>query len=1456
MDKALEKLSENECFFLRNHERYLTLNGRKRGTLGKTSPLSYNTPACLMNKPAGESYSIGEYYEQRTNELYSWVYNSNAIHYVQRLNGDGECEIVYVGCLRLSAEPQHSIDQFKAYLKIDKICSNTPGGIRKTLIFTDGINDIGAIDVEASIYTDSFNPDKFPFFGRCTDPCELIRLCVPDPCGCLKGEFVAPTPADALLTNLFLDVAIKFSYRHIYYDGIRGSIYADPTEPFYQQSKKCFEQGNLSRCVKLRVPIGNALVDKIEIVYWKNGEWFLYDTVEKYKKYNTSQQYWFERELAEDVQSTFSEDDCAFDYFFCHDKQCGVIDLETFNRVYNPIPREAQFLFAIGIGEDKDALAFGNYKKGNCRVDAVEVKKISIAADCDEDDCQTELTEIVVRAIVHNTTYHRNQPIYRLNGPPIAADNPDDTAYFGGLNDVGNGNLELTFGQQFNEKTRNFICYIEGTEYWAEMKQWKAHPGFTQIYETGTLAGLDDDFQKRRWRRAIRDGEYFYQECKIKVPKGTRGILRLSSHESTTNDQDTSTFVIGTISDLTTYRGNADINSTYNAGKEEILINGCNGGTVIVNEVFVIQDNAVDNGLTSKASAHHGYLKDKSGLPIEGAVITLIEDEVKATSVTDHNGFYHFYVFPGINDDQAGLTMEARVERDCFSLFTQLASDPVGSAKGANLRHDMSILDEAYQDNFYATVKAKVKDCAGNPVAGIIVAITGSKYKITAADGYATFKIRNYQTRNRIVSTYVMNTGGCLVVDCNDDCYPCMPKQVEETPACYQAKPTVSMDDSIINMSSILNNRGLKAGGRYPIAVVAKGSCGRQSAAYLLQYIDIEKAQAKGKQSFCNLSYADTGSTWPDWVKCVDILRGENINPFELQWIVDDFKRTDDGKIVITIQSLVDYNEKYLFKTNTVYQWLANDRVEFIKNGDNKFFTELINYQTISPFHDELISGKDEDEAAVDFFNQIIIQDDGKLDKLKKGAIIELQRDKVCKTEPVFFSICASIPVVNNRLLYTAGTFTTFDTYYVNRMIGEYPLQRFEHHSPSDFWGTRLTDAGRPYFENKYENERRYGRNITISPPNEINRFGETEKTINPDSHGDIIAVVVQDNKIGLVISENDNSLIQIGDDLLRVSQDGVVRAATSDQIISDAQPKLSGTFGCPYEIASSIVIGDGFVTWYDGCNLIKHDFRQAVAVDEGKCNTFFAFKGQELFTHNGKQTDPLNKIRVSAGINYGNGVIHYTFKTLRDPGYSNEIDPFLKRNETILFDPAADDFVGFASFTAERYGYIDLFDGKGCAFISYFNGVPYIHQLIPAKFNEFFGIACDWMIGVVLNMDSSKIKEGLSIEMQSGPETFFYAKEITTENINFKSEIPPSRWVRDRDKWNASFLGNINSRGGLYGDDKARGYFTKILFVRDNTNALQYNTVNSAKRTAYSELDQILFKFKVIEQSGFTENV
>jgi hypothetical protein len=1463
LDASPKYLMANESYYLLNYD----INNPN--AVDKATPLGSNYLACEMELPAGENYAPGGgYYSALTDETYSWHYNSNGVHHIQRINSDGICEVVYNGnCLFLDAAPRHDITQWRAILIKNDLCTKVPGGTLKQLIWVDGSdNPIGMLDVEASIATDSFTT---PFFDICADDCAPLQMCVPNPQGCLTGEFIPTSIEDRGKANKLLDKGFKFMFRFVYYDR-RASIWSDRSSLYYQDAKGCFDNSeSFSRCLKFNIPIGNPLVEKIEFAFSEDGglTWFLSDTIEKYKPYNDSSQYWYERQLTEDISTTFDEEDCTFEYIFCNDKQRNPIDPLEVSRLTDKSPRGAQGLVPI-----KNSVGFYNYEKGSCPIDKTEADKFTIGITCDEEitDCDTDFATVTVRAIIHNEYFDMNGLIYRLTGAENAEDDKTDPAWFGGI--IGDPVLQTGiafqgYDQTFTGEVRNFIPYVEGTNYYGEMEQWHSAPGFTNTKKVGVVSGFDKTKVAFHKWNDIDNGNFYYQEYKFKVPKGTKGFMRLAGHHQEnglSDNQNTSTQVMGVIDNIKTYNPNGGL--TLDQNKKEIYFDACNGDVDLF-ETFIVSDFLVISGIGAgnQSSAYSGYITDKNNHPVEGA---RIYRTTTYECTTDHNGYYAFYKFDGTS---SAVDFDIYVEQSCVGDFTKIESFSSGSGEGLMAHLDYQIISEAYRDNFYANVKVKITDCDSQPVGGVRVAMSGNKYKVTDTEGFANFKLRNYQTRSRQAKGIVMDRGNCFILDCNNECNPCMPStNLIPLGTCFDHTPTYILTPILlINTSSLTSGRkGLKAGGRYPFGWVLEGDCGRLSAVNETTYIDVPKTQNKGSLAFCSLSYNGNDITLPSWGKRLKIVRGINLNNYDLQWIVDKIDRTSDGKIKLTIQSLNDYNTQYNFKTNTVYKYLPGDRVEFIRNGDGQIFdfdaNGILNYLTLSPFNDEVISGVTDD---ANYFNQLLISDDGKLDGLIEGAMIEIQTPSIATTETTYFEICASIPVIDGKLQVDAGTFNTFDTFLVSRQIDKFPAQLFESKTPSDFWGgTNLDDTGKVHFINKYENEKRYGRNITINSEGQFNYFGDFEKTLDAKSQGDIIAMALKGDKIGLALCENAPFLFQVSDDLVRLGSDNVIHAVPADNVISNPEINLRGDYGCSYEDIGSILFGDGYATYISAKQngYIIHDYQSAKKAgtrmsNAGElittCNSFFTKRIRQKETLNKNATNVLDHLRYSTIVNKDTGIVYLTLKSLRHPAVNNEKEAYAAPNDTIMYNPVNDNFTGFASFTLEGYAQANLKSEGGCSFIGYQNSLPYIFPSIPESYNEFCGLACDMVIGVTLNKSPDKIKIPVSMEIQS--DKMFFASKVSTEMSQFISEIPPKRFKQDQDgKWNAAFLNNVNSRGGLYSGTKPISYFVKATLVRDNTLDLVYGSIDNAKRIGYSELDTILIKFSVSEQSGFQNNL
>lgn len=1469
LDKSKKYLGGNEAFYLLNHE--VNTNG-STDSLGQSTPLIANYQACELEQPLGENYSIGGFESQLTSEDYDFVYNSNESHYIKRIDSNGICEIVYHGdCLKLSAEPKHSIEKWRCYMKIDKLCKNAHG---KQIVWTDGLNPIGQIDVEASIATNFFTT---PFFDVCPDPCAYIQMCVPKPCDVITAEYIAYKLGDEKLNNKIFNRTFQFIYRHVYYDG-RASEWSNTSTMYVSDTGICLEtvENTAARCMRLRINIGNPLVEKIEIGFREdnNPQWYLYDTIEKYNPYTSSVQYWYERTLSPAITSSnFSE--CSFDYIFCNDKDCQTIDVNQTNRVYNPMPIEPQGLIPFN-----DSLAFYNYKQGNCPLSKNEIDKFEIKPVYGLDNCKNELVPVVVRAVISTYTaqsqfvlFPQNQVVFRAAGNYGDLDDDSDDALFGGFEELNSGQgiglLQIGFGQIFSNKRRNFTVYIEGTDYHGEMEQWMAKTGFTQRVKVGIVSGgsLSGTYSKIRY--LLSQGYFFYQEYTFYVPKGTRGIIRIANQDHEPGYHDNTSARIGILHtgliDISTYIINS---SVYRNGGNSIEFDACDGGfdTLACFEVIAVSTTGT---LVSSRFSFNGHILDKRGRRVEYLEVWVFRPGLwKKECITDHNGFFAFDTY-----GQQEVQIEIRGELSTTGPFQVIGTYILSGVANDNVYNILTVQNLEYTDKSYAIVRIPVLDCNYQAVAGVRVAMLDSKYVVTE-NGVAEFILRQSPERNRNIRFYIMDARGCFSYGCFYTCNACMPYGGWTFNSTFFTTPIQEFDLNFFPQNRYINTKyisssvsGLKSGGKYPLGFVLEGDCGKISAVNELPDLVIPKIQERGDLSFALLQYNSNNIELPLWVKCLHIVRGENINKYELQWVVDKIERIENNtKIKLTIQSLNDYNAQYLFNTNTKYQWIKGDRVEFIRNGNNEIFdfanNKLLVYKTISPLHDITLSGQT--DAPADYFNQLLIDNDGDLDDLTEGAIIELQREKECTDEPVYFSIGVTLPVVNGRLLNPTGIFHTFDTYLVKRTVSGRTLQLFEHHSPTDFWGDHVTDIGKAYFRNKYENEKRYGRAVTINSRTQFNYFSDIVKGLPNPEHGDVTSMNIVDNKVIAVISEKDNCVLTTSDELLRFNSQGVVTASPADELISDPQPKLSGVFGCKYEDIGSIYYGDGWFTYVDSSKnaYVKHTYDKAVDISEGKLSTYFRKRCQQVMTFNllPSQINPadplrfLNHLKYVTGFNNHTGAVQLTIKSLRDSAINNEIEPFLKNNETLLFSPIAEQFLTFASYTPERYSNLDLSDENGCSMILFYNTTPWVHPIIAIDYNSFFGVSVDRVLGVVMNKFIEKVKSPLAIEIQD--ESMWFVKKLETDKPNVLSEIPPVKFKKDGRKWNGAFLKNINSVGGLYNGQPLNGFWSAITFVRDNTINNQYNTVNSDKQKSFDELDNILIKFMLQEQSGFTENI
>lgn len=1430
---------------------------------GKTEPLYANDLMCVIQMPAGETYTIGSYYCREVMQEFAWHWNSLGHHFITRKTDEKGCEVVYQGpCIPLSIEPKHAPQQFRAYLIVDKNRS------AYYLVWSFGFGPIGFLDVETSIATNSF---QIPFFQECeVDPCDYVQLEVKQPQKCITAE---PSTINTQRSSTLTGRPWQWRYRFTYYDG-RRSEWSPISSMYWIDAAQCSKAVVDFNCFELTIPSGNPFVAEIELAFRNNNDpnWFRYDTIKKYGDPaagyyygggpiggGLSSGFWNSSIILPD----YDDQTCSFKYQFCNDKECVPIDVNDTNRIFNPIPNTAQGILPID-----NRLGFYNVETGQEPLPKSELDKISFTTKPSTSNCDTETVVVKFAAIIYSPE-NEAQFVYRLNGENEAAkDDLDDKAYFGGLQkqfSVGGG-LETGYGQEFTGKTRNFIAYIAGTEQWVELKQYRVVPSGEE--EVGVIPRMGTHSSRAGNRRRTKAGEYFLQRGEFKVKRGSRGFIRLAGHSATGNEQGTSTYVMGVLNNRNLYLGNTVIQDSMYSLSKEVWFNACTASDSIdlSGTPFIIADLAINpptnpalpNFYRGRSTVVHGYIKDKNGVPLELLRIKnpgTLRPGYYVSRYTDHNGFY-FAALQG----RADLQVIAETVTGFDGVVHTIQENQQDNREVNIINIDLT--QDSVADDFQRRVSIKVIDCLGQPIPGISVVLAQSAPVFTNMSGVATVTARNNEGRNRRGALVVMQGTACAFRDCNNQCNPCMYFTVVDLTGSFT--PITTTDLGTVTYK-LLNNTevGLKSGGRYGLGLAMMGN-GRFS--FIQEdnwYIDIPSIQQRGSYALNGIVVDISGSVaFESWVEKVSFWRTANLKyPSYLQWIVDEVEYVDQNgnpaapisasHIRLTIQSLNDYNKTYNFKTNTIYQYNRGDRVEVIANGNGKVYAEVIDLIVQAPWLDKDVAGIEEPPA--DFFNQLLVLNDSRLFELEKGALIEIKLSKTCSNENVYYEICQPIDVdqFGGQIFLNC-----FDTFKLNRTIPNATTNfSFEHHSVSDFWGDNVNDQGRMLTKSQYERERRYGRDIWLSDTWNIsgntmgvNRFwADARKRFSGTEQGDIIAMSIKDSKVIMGVCEVDNFIAQTGDEFARVGNDGIIKAVPGSSIISDGQPKLEGQYGCNYDQVGSIRFGDAFATWVDGSRgpLVFHDYQSAKPVD--KVLLFFSDRTRKMMEDN-STADAIDKWRFSTGFDPEQNCVYITSKKLRQPAVKNDMDT--TANQTMILDVATKSSYGWASFTPDCYGEISTWNGMANVFISYFQGNAYVHYRRDDKRNEFYGIPCDRIIGFVCNASPSKLKRFLSMEIQS--RQMYYATEVTTDG-DYVSEIPPIKVRKAHLKWNAEFLGNKNSRAGLYGTSAASGYAMACVLVRDNSDDLKYRVYDNAKRILYDELDYILVKFVAVEQSGFS---
>ena len=1425
---------------------------------GVQTPFEQNAEVSGITYPSGDNYVIGSYESKDTNELYVFVYNSNGNHFIYRIRGvDGVAQMVYQGeCLNFQLAPEHYISEGRCVLITDTYTNEVTGAedVWKFLIFTDNFNTQRMISVEDSIATNSFNATTYPYFdisGYDCDPCYLINLGLPTPMKCIGIEPLdRDTVTEKNKQNLINNKGWQWRVKHICHWGRESEHGVISDRYFNVIGATCIQSNDgIPRCVELTIDFGCPIVDKIQIEFRNcsgnsaettDSDWFLYDTIDKYN--NCEDGPWYERGVNSELE--YDAETNTFKYIFCGDKECQAIPVGETSRTQNPLPILSSTVFPVDKG-----IGLANNIREFDPLDCDELAKVSYTVTDPPEGCANVMRTVVVYAYIYNPHDQKNAAVFDTSNYMKAAaqaakasgNDLDPSAreeiVFGlsmcsetiGDKTTGKINYPGVYDQRFAQGYNGFVGYLAGTTFFAVSEQYAYDASSQTFTKVGVLEyGVGQP-------NSMYDGQnnptgVWYQRFEFKVPPG-KYSFRIANHQASPNSdyQKTSTYVFGT----STVAAPTTVTSIFD---KEIIIDCCEGD-VESDETLLIYDLSFCAGYYdgfSWARVIDGYAREDKvqNIPIELCGInnaTTNGPKLALSFFSDHNGFF----FAGAAS-ATQLDINVAIDR-CDTIVNRKIwiGDPL-----LVTHQDVHAMDgfAPYPAAGRREIIAKFTICDKPEigVSGVAMVMKRGAFAFSDVDGNLTIVAHQRPLALPSQDDVIIRTqrGGCIVVDCDDECETCFDDIDVTYLPCGGARDTdLGIFEVGIRLSGL---KGLESGGRYGVGIVMHDWLGRHSFVQSNEdhYVDIPSLTKTQVFDFATVSFTlAPGITFPSWVKYISFYLTENLNNDDyLYWVADKVEFIDNSgnitfvaptKIRIYYGSLREYNAQNNGATNTNWQFLTaeqtsvvGDYVEFITksqdtiNGDvdwlDKTVTGLVRYDKEGKYFD------------IDYTED--------LSDLKEGALYKLVRPKACITKYIYYEVCSTIRVVDGVPQVLTGMLNAFDSYFVNRQIpvpietkdsngdvikevvSKYYNISFQHNSPSDFFGYRCANRGRINVKSPYERQKRLGSEVALSKAitnkgtfNGLSYFDSADTTIFLEQEWGNIMVVLPEINNFLFICESNNFVVGYKDTLLQVNDQGNVVSGSSAGGWGTPQRKIGSDYGCqPFDI-NTIRKNEGIVVFLDRnrYSLLFHNYSDVtdVSIATEYRGGYKSYLNKRIASDNinniSSEPTQFTKIAI-AGIDPFSKEYMLTFfgvpRIVGDnAGYVNsELQPNLSVNETMCISLDGGALKCFTGFTPEYYGSLQgYFNEKNM--YSFKQGHPWSHRNAGPDFNKFFGTQTKKVVQIVANLMPEKVKKFLYNEVYC-KEHKFIIDSIKTES-NQLSRLKAVWWDQREKFWCAEFL-------------------------------------------------------------------
>ncbi len=1072
----------------------------------------------------------------------------------------------------------------------------------------------------------------------------------------------------------------------------------------------------------------------------------------------------------------------------------------------------------------------------------------------------------------------------------------------GGVPEVSTAGTDYlqTFKGQ-GDGQENFFAYLEGTDFKVQGFQQLFEGGALQ--EWGGQQ-LNDSATKRQVARRIANGGYYLQHFVFRnVPLG-KYLIRIAGHNNAmdSNYQNSSTYVVGTI-DRANYTSNNINWGALDVYYKELEINTCDfGGSVYsISTMPMILDLTCPDPtfLTNniRSNVYFGYLKDLLGFPVELSPVviknvgsdpdidlSIASDGALTNPIpgllnkTDHNGFW-FCAFglDGVVVINNSINFVYFVEDNTCNSPGIGFSDHVNTINADASEIPLIVSESAvpgYSKCQTVTIQGQITDCNNHPVSGIVVCYTRSKSSKTNNLGYFDIVLHNDIDTNLPTPTvlgrqlgagadddriFISQNGLCAFFSCNT-CEMCVDVDynvdINDDLDCFECVACgEDMCHKIINVITtkirfpFSNTHGLRHGSINKFGLKYYDAAGRHTFVGTDEHLvlTIPKEQQQLNQLFGKVKYTIAQRTFPDWVKYIGIYwTDQNAYIKYLNFVVSsvDINSPAPGKITLGFVSIINYNTDNNFKTNTTWEFLKGDRIEFIADENGNYFNAndpaigILNFQ---------IEGNIANTSG-------IIDYDSRLANLKIGTLIQLQRPKECNTELFYYEICSPIKLdESNRIPTTklTGYLDVWNAYYVSRKIRYpfggidnaihlYPFQ-FEHFSPSDLFGGACGNRGRVNTVNPYAQQ--YCKPMSIMESdqystniNGLSHFDNKNEYIFDDSNnGGITAIIPRLNYLLVICSKAafvsvwDENTLQIN------SQGNVIYNANR---FGRPQP-FARLFGCEVVDISTISTYDGKVVYLDRNNggLIINNYQEARDISEDKFHGYFISKLDVVSKNNNNPQKTVEKIFVAAINTESN---EYTLTQFDLPIHFDPLDPKpnyinsdadvnLQAPETFAIRLDNLSMRSFYSFCPEGY---NIHNDK---LVSFKQGKAYNHGIRPtSSFNEFYGVKNIAVYDFVSNCDSPDLTKFYQWHEIHRSNKNWYATQISTQQGQL-SEVPLNFYEIVEDFETSQFLCDIltfadpsnpmlaTAGGRLVEGDTLKGQWIRVKLISDTANSDEY---------------------------------